>query len=424
MKLGLQTWGSEGDVRPFLALAGGLAQAGHDVTLLVTEVAARDYSQAALAGGFRLMEVASPVFSDADEMRQMEAQLLTAGNPLAQSKLIVSRAFDPVAPAMFEAARQLCSESDLVIGHYFVHPLRAAADAANKPYVTVQLTHGFVPSRFTKPDGFPELGRWSYPFAWKLGRWLTNRLLLPRINAVCKQAKVSPVRDVICESWVSPLLNLIAVSPTLCERQLDWSANHAICGFFELPAEAMAPSGDVEEFLIRGAPPVYFTFGSLTPWEPRSILETAQLWIDAANIVGCRAILQLPAATDLPSLPSEQFLVMARCNHNEIFPRCAAVVHHGGAGTTHSVLRAGIPSVVVPHVADQTFWADVLRRRRLGVAAEHRRKITAPTLAKAIGQAISSPDLRANTAAAARAMRNENGVAQAVALIGSLLKQQ
>ena len=149
----------------------------------------------------------------------------------------------------------------------------------------------------------------------------------------------------------------------------DWPAWHQLCGFLELPShehEALSP--EVEAFLASGAGAG--VHGIRQPDADRGqriSTDTVDVFEEAARIAGCRAIIQ--AEIDRTRAGARQrstCLFVRRTPHKLVFPRCAAVVHHCGAGTTHTTLRAGAPSVPVPHVSDQFAWAEELQR--LGAA--------------------------------------------------------
>jgi UDP:flavonoid glycosyltransferase YjiC (YdhE family) len=421
MKIGIQTWGSEGDIRPFAALATALASSGHEVTLVATDIAGQTYDDLARQGGFRLRAVASPVFASATEGLAMGRAVIEAANPVQQSRLLVARAFDPVEPALLRAAIALCAESDLVVGHYFVHPLRAAAEQAGVPYVAVQLAHGFVRSRHYPPHGLPVPFRWLNRVAWRLAERVTDGLLLERINRMRRSLQLPPHRHVISENWLARELNLVAVSPTLCQRAPDWPRSMVVTGFLSLPSAPEPVPDGLDRFLGQGPPPVYFCFGSLMLPEAGYLASTVGIWLEAARMAGCRAIIQVPPADGFAAPAADDRFVLPRCPHAAVFPRCAAIVHHGGAGTTQSALLAGRPSIVVAHVADQFFWGDVLRRAGVAPAPLKRRTLTAHVLARRIREVLAGRPYAKRASSLGERMRGEDGPASAVAAIEDLI---
>ena len=121
MKIGLQTWGSDGDIRPFLALAGGLRARGHEVSLVVTSVDNKDYSSYGKEMDFVLSHVGRLTYDD-KTVRLFQDKIIGAPNSLTQIELILDRYFTPVVSEMFDAAERLCAENDAVIGHFLHYP--------------------------------------------------------------------------------------------------------------------------------------------------------------------------------------------------------------------------------------------------------------------------------------------------------------
>ena len=327
--------------------------------------------------------------------------------------------FDPVVEAMYAAARQLCAENDAVVGHFFVYPLRVAAEKAGVPIATVNVVHNCLPSARICPPGLPDLGRWSYGLGWRLVRAMVNRIFLPRVNSLRRREGLQPDRDVMSQTWASDKLNLIAVSPQICQAPPDWDARHHVCGFLNPPATLMADvvPEDLDAFFSTGSPPVYLTFGSMMINNAAYLSQVANIWEDAIHRVGCRAIIQLPWG-DLSRFSSNpDVFAIRRSPYSKVFPRCSMIVHHGGAGTTQSSLLAGRPSVVVAHVSDQFFWGSELERLGVGGKTLNRNGLNAKQLARGISRVLSTPALTERAIDLGKRMSNEDGVAIAIELI-------
>ena len=191
MRIGIQTWGSEGDVRPFLALAAGLRSAGHDVTLAVTHVTNKDYTERGAAFGIPVRQVGHL----ATELPKLVGEvLINETNILKQVDVILRDLFDPAARDILDAAKRLCNENDLVIGHFLVHPLKTAAELADKPHIPVFLAP-LLPSASFPPPGVPNLGRFMNSLLWRLGERIMNRMYLPRINEMRLKAGLPQYRN-------------------------------------------------------------------------------------------------------------------------------------------------------------------------------------------------------------------------------------
>jgi UDP:flavonoid glycosyltransferase YjiC (YdhE family) len=155
--------------------------------------------------------------------------------------------------------------------------------------------------------------------------------------------------------------------------------------------------------------------------EPHAL---TRILIDAVLQSDQRAILQSGwAGLGDVSLPPDIYLLDS-APHPWLFPRMSAVVHHGGAGTTAESLRAGVPQVIVPHMADQPFWGSRIADLGAGPRPVPRNKLSAESLALAIQQATSDPGMRRRAAELGEKIRAEDGIGAAVNLIEDYLSRQ
>ena len=168
------------------------------------------------------------------------------------------------------------------------------------------------------------------------------------------------------------------------------------------------------EFLQGGSPPVYVGFGSMSNRKPE---ETADLVLQALARTQQRAII-LSGWSGLhkADLPGSVFMLDS-IPFSWLFPRVAAIVHHGGAGTTAAGLRAGVPSVVIPFFGDQPFWGQRIAELGVGPAPIPRRKLTVERLAQAIQKAVTDQAMRQRAANLGSKIQAEDGIARAVAVV-------
>ncbi len=422
MRIGVQTWGSDGDIRPLIALAGGLADAGHDVTLSVSSVDNKDYTHFAEALGFGIEHVGRTVFDD-KLVETLNYVIRYEKNPVKQLRFIMDELFEPLTCELYDSAKRLCAENELAVGHFILHPMQAAAERAGTPYVTVTLNHSGIPTAYSPPAGLPDLGGWINRLLWKMVMVFLRRELNPSINVLRIREGLRPVGS-FRQVWESSLLNLVAVSPTLCPPKKDWEDNHKVCGFFNMPerGEPWDMPDDLKRFLGSGEPPVYMGFGSMLSFEAGDeyLEETTGIMVDAARRAGVRAIVQ-SHWEHVKNVPDDPAIYrIGHSPHQFIFPYCAAVVHHGGAGTTQSSLMSAKPSIVVAHITDQVFWGGELYRMGVAPKPINRRDLTAGKLAMAIRNLLNSTSMKDRAGELGRNMKDEDGVGVAVRLIERL----
>lgn len=410
MRIAVHTWGSEGDVRPFFALADGLLAAGHEVRLAYCPADGRDYA-ARLKDTRFLHRRVSPAQGPA-ELGRLSVEVFSDRNPLRQLERTLALMLEPVIDDFVKVADDDARWAEVVVLHPVAHPLGAAALAAGKPFVGVHPAP-MLATRAYPPPGLPDLGRLNR-LAWRLTLWLLSRTLAPSLSRVRQGFGLAPVNHVQ-DHLDASALDLVAMSPSLLPKPADWLDKVHVSGFLSPRATSATLDPTLEAFLAAGPAPIFVSFGSMTALErdPSAVFRVVE---DAVARVGCRAIVQSGGVRPT----SARVLHVGPTPHDALFPRCAAVVHHGGVGTTQTAMRAGRPSVVVAHFTDQFMWGG--RLVRLGVAPPlvTRRSLDAARLARAIATAVQDDAMQRRARSLGEAMQSEDGVARAVELIGGL----
>jgi sterol 3beta-glucosyltransferase len=217
-----------------------------------------------------------------------------------------------------------------------------------------------------------------------------------------------------------PFLN--AWSEHVVPNPPDWPADVATVGYWFLDRpDDWAPSPALAAFLDSGPPPVYIGFGSMAARHPE---RTSQTVLRAIRQTGQRALLARGwGGIDAQDVPEFVFL-LDEAPHDWLFPRCVAVVHHGGAGTTAASLRAGRPSVICPFFGDQPFWGRRVHALGAGPAPIRQKKLTADQLAAAIRVAIGDDRVRRRAAEIGRAIRAEDGIGRATRHLQRIANEQ
>ncbi len=212
---------------------------------------------------------------------------------------------------------------------------------------------------------------------------------------------------------------MLGYSPLVLPPPADWPEWVHVTGYWFLDApHSWQPPAALLDFLEAGPPPVYIGFGSMTNRQAEEAIGIALKALERAKQRGIIATGW--GALSNATLPGSIFKI-EDVPHDWLFPRVAAVVHHAGCGTTGAGLRAGVPTVPVPFIADQPFWAE--RVHRLGVATRPipRKRLTAENLAAAITTAVTDPSLRACAADLGARIRAEDGVGNAVQVVQQTL---
>lgn len=387
MRVTLIGFGSDGDLRPLLALAGGLTAAGHSAVVVGEESG----SVSAFDAGVEF----HPLVGGLDD--------LMGASPLAMAR------FRWPDREWIHAITAAASDSDLVVGfpaasyHAVAAAERVGATAVLGALQPMLPTQDFVPSGLGTP-------RIPARFNHAVGRLVDSAgwaMLGSRVNAVR--------HDLGLASMPNPYHSLTVLcgwSPHLVPMPSDWDGERVtVTGQWSVPSTGWTPDPELEAFMTGEERPLYVGFGSMRGPRAAYAIESILRAVGRAH----RVVLQAhPSIT--ATLP-ENVLRIGAVPHDWLFPRCGALFHHAGAGTAHAAARSGVPSVPVPFMLDQPFWAD--RLHRLGVASK-------PVDPRSGWDAYEKP-LRETVAAREPArelavrMGSDDGIHAAIKLLESLL---
>lgn len=400
MRFVVATYGTEGDTRPLAALSRALSDAGHHVRLLADEAtlgsaASLGIPTAPLAGDIKKVLQPAKKTRPSDTIRDLTEITNANSESWLREITAAARGCDGLIVSALASFVGLSAAECLGI--------RAIGAGA----IPITPTAAFA-SPFLPPALVPKwLNRTSHRFInsaiWSLLRKKTNAARA----SVCRLPPRRAVFDDHPMIW--------GVSPNLVPRPDDYPANIFICGQWIAPAPDWSPPADLAEFLAAGERPIYVGFGSMAGLMQPQLLEEL-----VAGIAGRRALFY-PGWSNVgvEQLPANFFLVRDT-PHTWLFPQTSLVLHHGGAGTTHSAARAGVPSIIVPFAGDQLFWADRLRRLGVAPAPLSVQGLRAAKLQAGLAFA-ERPDVRERAAALGARMRSEDGLANALSAIETLM---
>lgn len=387
MKALLATQGTTGDVQPFLALGVELRRRGHEVLL----AGPPNFAPRAARHGLAFLGLGEA--ADGAESRRIFSAAYQEPGVLQQVQATLEAPFLH-AEASVQALLEAGSGADVLVSIPYQVAGQVAAELLGVRHASVH---------------FSPFGNSRRP---KL-----SALTAPRFNTLRAAFGLPPLDEPLGVGGISPRLALTPVSPALFPRPASWPPTHHVTGFWFLD-EPPEPDPALEAFLAAGPPPVVLGFGSLAHTDPAAV---TRLLLEAVRLAGVRAVIQSGwSGLGQARLPPEVH-VAAFIPHGWLFPRAACVVHGGGAGTTAAALRAGAPSVVVPHWLDQFLWGALLAERGLASASLPFRDLAAQALAEAILEASASPDLREACRDMAARLEQEQGSVAAADLLEALV---
>lgn len=407
MKITILTYGSRGDVQPFIPLSLGLMAQGH----LVKLVAPARFQNL-------VEEYSIPFVPIAGDPGELSRHLNDSGaNILKMIRGLLGHAVE-IGADVLRQAEAACEDADLIV-HTFMHAVGAHTLAREKniPDVHVQLFPMFTPT-----GDYPNVSLahsklkswnlWTHKLSHRIAFW-TSKFGYEQVRrqaGLPKRKLYSPFDD---HTLRPRTLVLCAWSPIVIPPSSDWTSNIHVTGyFFSDFDDAYQPSDVLKSFLEAGEPPICVSFGSMLNRDAEKI---DRIVCESLTKTNHRAII-LSGWSTLKSLSSGEIMYLDSVPHQWLFPRCKAVIHHGGAGTTSAGLRAGIPNIVIPFAADQPFWGNRVYAIGAGPKPIAVKKLSVENLIQAIIESEHQTVFK-QSRFIAQNLRREDGVAASVALI-------
>jgi sterol 3beta-glucosyltransferase len=407
MKITILTYGSRGDIQPFLPLSLRLLEHGHSVKL----AAPFRFKSFIEEHGVNFM----PLAGDPEDLSR---RLNNAGSNFVKLLQELMNHAIEIGADVWQQTEEACQDADLIL-HTFTHAVGAHTLAREKniPDIHIQTFPMFTPTgdypNITMPHGLPPaLNSFTHKFSTQL-TWWTSRLGFERVRrraGLPKRKLYWPFDDDPLRSR-TPIL--CAWSPSVLPASRDWPLRVHVTGYYFLPVDkSYQPPEELLSFLQEGEPPICMTFGSMVNRDNERIDRIVR---DSLKQTGNRGII-LSGWSGVEKASSNDLLYLEAAPHDWLLPCCKLVVHHGGAGTTAAGLRAGIPNIVVPFMADQPFWG----RRVYAIGAGPRpilvKDLSVEKLAEALVE-TESESLRTRAHAIGQQIRNEDGIGETVKII-------
>ena len=410
MRITIFAAGSRGDIQPCILLGRALQQAGFSILIAAPE----NFNQFVQEHDLRF----HPLRGDVQQIMAGETGrnfMETGGiNPI-QSIRAIRTMIGPVVMTMVEDAHTACREADAIICLGVVSAFgQSIADALSIPIIHIEPTPLLPTRAFAAP---------SWPIQRNLGglhNFISGMAMLqviwlwysPYVNEFRHRLGLSTFTAAAFYRGLRSTPMLSAYSPSIIPHPPDWPENIHVTGYFFMdPDSKWQPSSELKAFLEAGDPPVYIGFGSMAGRNPEQL---AMLTLDALAQSGQRGLLLTGWGGLRPELVPDNLFVVDSAPHNWLFPRMAAIVHHGGAGTTAEALRAGVPTVIIPFAFDQSFWGARVKALGVGPDPIFQKNLTADRLAQAIKIAVTDREMKQRANSCGKVIRAEDGIGNAV----------
>lgn len=407
MNIGIYTYGTRGDVQPYIALALGLMDRGHQITLSAPE----NFED--LVSGFGIKF--HPLYGDAEQiMNSPEGQsVLQTENTIKLMKYFFKILYSirvPLRKSYIEGISQV----DFIIANSATLPIVSAiAEKQNKKLALSYFMPPVVPTAEFPLSDFDFLNfgwynkltyKVAHSFYWKFVKKETNEfrreLGLPELkeNLITHIGKAQP-------------LDLYCISPSLIPQPCDWEGNHKITGFLSVPIEKLETDASNKDdqslinWLQQGEKPIYIGFGSNGVGNSDKFTDILQEILNSTNerILFCTG---WALYHDLPV--HKNLFIIKYVNHDNILPKCKIGIFHGGAGTLAAMLRNNLPVIIISFYTDQPAWGKIIERKGLGIHIPLK-QLKASKLLEAIAN-VQVDVVKQRVLLMAEKIRNENGL--------------
>jgi sterol 3beta-glucosyltransferase len=411
MNIGIFTYGTRGDLQPYIAMAMGLIDNGHKVTLSATV----DFKEFVEGFGVSFL----PLCGNAETMmNSTEGQsILRTGNSIKLMKYYFKVLHDNrklLRKSYFEAI----SKVDFIIANSMTLPIVSAI--AEKQNKKMALTYFMPPVVSTKEFPLGDFDFFDFPWynklTYKMAQNFFWKFIKQDTNEYRKELGLQELNEnLITYLDKQKILDLYCISQSLIPQPKDWGNNHKITGFINISKHKREghlldkTSIELTEWLSKGDEPIYIGFGSNGIGNTDKFASILKDILEKTN----ERILFCTGWSIFDNLPEHKNLFVAKyVNHEAILPKCKVGVFHGGAGTLATMLRNNLPVVIISFYTDQPTWGKLVERRRLGIHIPVK-SLTANKLISAI-QLAQKNEMKNNVLTVGQQIRNEKGLDNAI----------
>ena len=405
MKVLLISQGSTGDIYPLIALGKALQKADHIVAFATAPLYKSDIEKAGIPYKYTPPDWEKPVFVDC--MRALDRQ----PNPIALIRQIYRSGLSFMAE-LIDTAEDLIKEYDLVVCSYIFPHFKVLSDRHNVPFVTITFCHSVIPAKDVTPELVPKLHGFPAPirYIWNSLWWhLINKIVDHSVNSIAgpvfESRQVPPIKNFI----TAPAdLSIVCVSKSLMQKSRFLNNRFRYTGYLRWQSDTNERLEVSLKQFCADTPVPIITFGSVS----FDHIEEVMSRFERNWPKGKKIILQTGWAGLSIQISRPEIKVINQVSHDQLFKYASCVIHHGGAGTTASVLHAGIPHIVVPHLGDQGYWAKEVKR--LGVGVRLSKKYWPERLFNAVQKVTQNKHFSQAAAACAKKLHQECGAKNAV----------
>jgi Glycosyl transferases, related to UDP-glucuronosyltransferase len=416
MRIILNTFGSFGDIHPYMAVAMELQRRGHTPVVATMEI----YREKIEGAGLEF----APVRPNIPQPKEQDVELIEKiMEPKTGPRFLTEQLVFPAVRDSYADLLKITAGADLLI----THPAAPAGPLVGRKTGMPWISTVLAPFSFISAYDPPVPPYWQWTRRLSLLGPGVMRFLLNLSKSTYKAKAVTEFRDELgledtgnpmFEGQHSPALVLALFSKVFAQPQPDWPPQTEVTGFcfYDGNREAQVPN-DLIRFLDSGTPPIVFTLGSSAVWVARDFFRES---IEAARRVGRRAVLLIGDERNLPPSLPEDVIAIDYAPYQSLLPQACVVVHHGGVGTTSQGLLAGVPALIVPFAFDQSDNAE--HARRLGTSRTlYRNNYFAPRIANELNELLRQPAYARRAQEVSSRLKQEDGPARAADLIEQVL---